>query len=365
MNATSSIVLDDLILADTISGVNSVYDNNFSIIYTIGKKGKEFTYKSEDFTIKPSLIADTNKTIYSAVYPYNGGYVFGASDSHIVKLDTNGTYTKLREGDGLVYDGLVVENNDTIYYGTLGDNFVKLNTTEAVLSESDNFGYELDLAVVYKPLVSNNKIYIPTYNQDSNISASLVINSLDNIQTAIISNVGTPGKLTSTTTDVVFGTSDSKIVFVDKTSNSVSKTIEFEGSGILAAPVLNATDMFVVDLNGLLKKYTNGVEIDSIQLTPASNIVLNGDKIVVADLNGVVYYLDADLALIDFDTFDSGVIAEPIVYNGSIYIITEQGILYKDGSIIGTFNSKVTNMNLVNDSILFGCKNGTVWEIKL
>jgi len=361
MNSSNSVIIKPLQAITGVSGLNGKFDKDFNTIYTIGDKNKEFTYIGTDYTMKPQLLADTDYIIYSTVYPYNDGYVFGASNAIISKIESDGNITKVDEGKGIIYDGMIVENN-TLYYGTFGDNFTLKNNDTNNTVDQDDFGYELDLAVVYKPIVTSDKIYIPTYNQDINVSGSLIVSDLNNTTEATLSNVGTPGKLSHTSSDIVFGRSDSKVVFIDKTSNTISKNIDFGGAGIIAKVVALDSNYFAIDLNGLLKNLDTN---NSIQLTPSSNLIVSNSELIVADHNGTIYHLNSSFTLNRVDTLDGTIVAEPIVYGSDIYTITSNGKFYKNKTLIGTFNTKVSNMNLVEDSIVFGCENGMVWKVKL
>ena len=370
VNSSSNAIMKTLNTIAQLSGLNGKFDKNFNSIYTIGDKNKEFTYLGANYTIKPTLLANTDYIIYSSVYKYNDGYAFGASNSIVSKIESNSTVTKLREGDGIIYDGFIVENNDTIYYGTFGDSFTKIDTSVSLDDALSEFGMlDSGLSVVFKPIFTSTKAYLPLFNQDSNTTASLFIKGLSDIETSnlnLISNIGTPGKLSQTSTDIVFGTSDSKVVFVDKTTNNISKTIEFGGAGIIAKVLEFDNSYFAMDLNGTMKKYDSSKEFsDSIVLTPSSNILATATELIVADHNGTIYHLDSNLNINSVDTLDSTIIAEPIVYNSDIYTITSSGKFYKNSTLIGTFDTKVTNMNLVDSSILFGAENGTVWKIDL
>jgi len=352
--------LEDIALVD---GVDGKYDKDFNTIYTIGDKNKEFTYLGDDYSIKPKLLANTDSIIYSTIYPYNDGYVFGASNSIVSKIEQNGTITKLKEGDGIIYDGLVVENNN-LYYGTFGDTFVDL-TNNNIASE-DDFGAWVDISVVYKPIITDSKIYIPTQSQDSVDSGFLIINDLDNVNISTIENVGNIGKLSQTTDEIIFGTSQSKIVFVDKTNNNITKTIDFNGSSIIAEVVTLNNSYFAIDVDGVLKKYDSSKEfVDSLVLTPSSNILSTTKELIVADNNGTIYTIDENLDINSVYSLNGNIVAKPIIYNENIYIITSSGKFYKNTTLIGTFNTKVSNMNLVDGAILFAGENGTVWKIEL
>ncbi|MEA3316283.1 MAG: hypothetical protein U9Q30_10525 [Campylobacterota bacterium] len=359
-----NIILKPLQSIALVDGVDGKYDKDFNTIYTIGDKNKEFTYLGTDYNIKPQLLANTDYIIYSTVYPYNDGYVFGASNSIISTIDKDGNLSKIDEANGIIYDGLVVDNS-TIYYGTFSDTFVDL-TNKNIDEELSGFG----LSVVYKPILSNEKLYIPLYNQDNNqTNATLFIKGVDNIETSnikLIDDLGTSGKLSQTSDEVIFGTNYSKIIFLDKESNSISKTIDFGGVGIIAEILTLDNSYFAIDLDGVLKKYDSSKEfVDSIALTPSSNIFVADDEVIVADNNGTIYKLDSDLNINSVYDLEDKIIAKPIVYGSDIYIITNSGKFYKNDNLIGTFNTKVSNMNLVNNMILFGGENGTVWKIEL
>ena len=347
-----------------LSGVNISYDENLSPIYTIGPRGKYFTYESTLFSIKPELLSDTNYTIYSSVYPYQDGYIFGASDSSVVKIENDGNISTIDSEDGIIYDGFLVAD-DVVYCGTFGDSFKKLFSFKDD-ALSDIAFYDYGLSVVYKPLVTISRIFIPLYNQNSETHATLLIKDSDGNNLNLIENRGEAGKIAEDENEVFFGTSDSKIVFVDKSSGSVAKTFDFNGTGIIAKVVELNGYYFAIDLNGTIKKFdSSGKELSSKHLNPSSNLLTKDDSLIVADFNGTIYHLDSDLNIDSFDILDSGIIAQPIIYKDSIYTITEKGTFYKNSYKIGTFKGKVTNINLADNIMLFGCENGSVWKIKL
>jgi len=371
LNRSSDIVLKKFLSVKDIPGLKVELDKNFKPIYTIGNKKSHFRYLSENYNFKPQLLVDTNDTIYTSVYKYNNGYVFGSSNSVIHYLKNDGSLVKLREGDGLIYDGFFVKNN-TIYFGTFGDSFGAIDSSGNISIDNalSEFGFlDSGLSVVYKPLITNKKIYIPLYNQNKSTKASLYIKGIQDIATNnlnLLSNLGTPGKLSQTPTDVVFGTSSSKIVFVDKMKDSISKLIDFNGSGIIAEVVQIDDNFFVIDLNGTLKKFdVTGKELSSISLTSASNLLVNGNEIIVGAQDGMLYRLDSDLHIKNKIRLDSAIIAKPIIYKGNIYTITKSGKFYKNSELIGTFDTKVTNINLIDNSIVFGTEKGAIWKIAL
>jgi len=352
-----------------VDGLDAGYDENFKIVYTVGEKNKEFTYIGENYDIRPKLIANTDAIIYTAVYKYQDGYVFGASDSRVLKVGTDSEITKLREGDGIIYDGFVVENNNTIYYGTFSDTFTQIDENSTKLDdELSGFDFlKYGLSVAYKPFLTEDKVYIPLFNQSEDTKTSLYVKGRNDITTNnldLISNIGTPGKLSQIDSDIVFGTSDSKIVFVDtlKDTDAISKTIEFSTKGIIAKVVQLENALYAIDLNGLLKNLDTN---QSIQLTPSSNLIATENELIVADHNGKVYHLSKELQIIKEYQFDGAIIAEPLVYNANLYTITSNGKFYVNEELIGTFNTKVTNINRIEESIVFGGENGAVWKIEI
>ena len=370
-NASDTIVLKKMLQVADVAGLHSQLDENFVPTYVIGTKRAHFTYVGDDYTLKPELLAETNKTIYSSVYPYNDGLAFAASDSTVEMLTSDKHLKKLREGDGLIYDTFYVKNN-TVYYGTFGDTFgtIQSDGTISIDNALSDFSFlNFALATIYKPLISDTKIYIPLYNQDASTKASLYIkgrleSATNNL--AMLSNLGTPGKLTQTAQSVIFGTSSSQIIFVDKESNSVTKQIDFNGSGIIAKEVTLNDTIFAVDLNGTVKKFSSaGEELASLHLSPASNLLINTDELLVGAFDGKMYHLDTNLHILKTEQLDSAIIAEPIIYNGNIYTITTSGNFYKNSTLIGTFATKVTNITLANGILLFAGENGSIWKIVL
>ncbi|MEA2017993.1 MAG: hypothetical protein U9N59_06060 [Campylobacterota bacterium] len=369
LNSSSDIILEPLDGLETIVGLNSKFDKDFNIIYTVGAKDKEFTYLNTDYTIKPKLLANTDKTIYSSVYSYEDGYVFGASDSTVLKVyESHNLEEKLNEGFGLIYDSLIVENSEDIYYGTFGDSFTKINSSDTTSDEEIGYTSTVDidtyLSVVFKPIISNDKIYIPVFNQDINNTVSMIIKDINDIESTLqpISNIGTPGKLSQAVDSIIFGTSDSKVVFINKEDNNVSNIVDFNGSGIIAKVIEFDNSYYAIDLNGLLKNIDTN---DSKQLTTSSTLLTNGTELIAIDHNGTINYLDASLNILKTDMIDDNIIAEPVIFEDNIYIITASGKFYKNSTLIGTFNTKVTNMNLENNNIIFGAENGTVWNIEI
>ena len=371
LNTSSDVVLKKLLSVENVPGLRAELDKDFKPIYTIGNKKSHFDYLSEEYSLKPQLLADTNDTIYTSVYKYNDGYVFGSSNSIVHNLKADGSLVKLREGDGLIYDGFFTQNS-TVYFGTFGDSFGTIDSNGSVSIDTAMSEYDfLDfgLAVVYKPLITDAKIYIPLYNQDESTTASLYIKGIENSATNnlnLLSNIGTPGKLSQTATDIVFGTSDSKIIFVDKETNSISKSIDFGGDGIIAEVVQMNDSFFAIDINGTLKKFNaTGEELSSTTLAPASNLLVSADELIVAAQDGTLYKLDSDLHVKSEEKLDTTIIAKPIIYEGNIYTITKSGKFYKNSELIGTFHAKVTNINLIDTSIVFGTQSGAIWKIAL
>ncbi|MBN2783078.1 MAG: hypothetical protein JXQ66_07550 [Campylobacterales bacterium] len=361
--SAKSHTLNKLEDAASIDGLNSRFDENFNLIYTIGDKNKEFIYLGDHYSLRPKLLANSDYIIYSSVYDYKDGYVFGASNSIVAYLDKEKNITKLREGDGIIYDGFVA-NDDYIYFGTFSDSFGRCDLygcdVDAELS-SYNFSDDL-LSVVYKPIITSSKIYIPLYDKTNSEDGSLFIKGLDvESNLNLISGIGFSGKLSQNDNEVFFGTSTSKVVWVDKSTNDY-KSIDFQGVGIIAKVVELDGSRYAIDLNGLLKNIdTNG----SIQLNPSSNLLVRDDELIVASHDGTIYFLDSSLNLKNSFNLDGIIIAEPIIYNDDIYTITDNGNFYKNDTLIGSFNAKVSNINLSNNSLIFGADNGTLWKIDL
>lgn len=372
INQTKNIVLEPLEDILKIQGVKVGFDKNFSLIYTIGTKDKKFIYdgnyiKNHKTILKPTLLADIKYPIYSIIKPYEDGYILATSDSKIIKLDKDGKTHILDQGKGLIYDGFNVKDS-VIYFGTFGDNFTKIENGTIARDDSLSEAAFLDtgLSVVYKPLITDSKIYIPLYNQSQSTKASILIKDKDLNNINLISNLGTPGKLSKIESNIVFGTSSSKIVFIDISSDSVSKTFDFNGSGIIANIAKLNGFYFAIDLNGTLKKFnSNGALIDKINLTPSSVLFKKDNDLAAAGLDGKIYILDSNLSIKDFYKLESGVLAEPVNYKNDIYFLTKKGSFYKNETKIGTFSSKITNINLFENSLIFGCENGAVWRVDL
>ena len=359
----------DIDSLDTLYGARLSYDKNLSLSYSLGKGAKRFTfdnrYIKNNIPPKIELLADTKFAIYSKIYPYKDGFVFGASDSTIVEVK-DGKIKKLYEGGGIIYDGLVVKN-DTIYCGTFGDNFIKISDKGVDFDEalSDANFLETGLSVVYKPLVTNSKIYLPLYNQKKSTDMTMIIkdDELNNITS--FSSLGTPGRLSEIDDKIVFGTSKSKIVLVDKNSDEKS-LFDFNGGAILSKVVKLDDSYFAIDLNGSIKKIAaNGSIIALKQLTPSSNLFSYKNNLIVAGFDGKIYKIDKNLDIISSYSLDSGVLANPVVYKDDIYFITKSGSFYKNDIKIGSFNTKVTNINLLNNTLLFGGENGSIWRVRL
>ena len=371
LNNTKKIVLKKLLTPNDIEGLHIKLDKNFKPIYTIGTKKAHFKYLSDDYSIRPKLLLESNKTIYASVYPYKDGYVFASSDSSINWLKNSGEIEKIREGDGLIFDGFVVKD-DTIYYGTFGDTFGVIDDSGLEIDDALS-GYEFfdyPLSVVYKPIITDTKIYIPLYNSETNATnVTLFIKGKEDSSTNnldLISGYGEAGKLSQTNDYIIFGTSKSKILFVDKKNNKVVKNIDFNGSGIIANVIFTQNHIYAIDLNGRLKKFDiNGSEIKSLDLKPSSNLLLKNNKIIVATHNGEIFQIDKDLNILSSYKVDDNIYASPIIYDNNIYTITYNGKLYKNDKLIGSFTEKIFSVNLVKDTIIIATENGNIWKLSI
>lgn len=371
INSSKTILLQHSSPTPNIAGIKIKRGKDFKLLYYTGNNKVQFTYASTDYTLKPILLADTGMNIYASIYKFGGHYAFAASNSTVATIQEDGTIAVLREGDGLIFDTFLL-NNDSLYYGTFGDAFAKINTDGAIavdeaLSEYDFLDFPL--ATVYKPLITDNKIYIPLYNPSQTTNASLYIKGTQNPDTNnlnLLSSLGTPGKLSQTQDKIVFGTSKSKIIFIDKTSNALSQTVDFNGTGIIAKILSLDGNYFAIDTNGTIKKFDSSLElISTVSLSPASNLQLNNGNLLIAAQNGNLYTLDTNLNLINTVHLDSAIIAEPLIYNNTLYTITKNGSFYKDSIKIGSFNTKVSNIELIESSIIFGAENGSIWKIDI